>query len=98
MPGTPISKEIHDKSFIGDITTDEYYVDDGGDSYSVEITDLPGFAVAFSGADVIYDHAKGALRKSTLSKSISFSDVTLSGVKGKQLIYDTPTKPDRPEM
>ncbi len=98
MPGTPIKKVLHEKSFIGDITTDEYYVNDGRDSFSVELTDLPGFAVAFSGSDVIYDHAKGALLKSTLSKLISFSDVTLNGVKGKQLVYDTPTKPDHPEM
>ena len=47
MPGVPTKKDIHNKSFIGEITTDEYYVDDGLDSYSVEVTDLPGFAVAF---------------------------------------------------
>ena len=98
MPGTPKRKEIHDKTFIGEITTDEYYVEDARDSYSVELTDLPGFAVTFSGSDEIYEHAKGALLKSTLSKSISFSDVTLNGVKGKRLVYDTPTKPAHPEM
>jgi hypothetical protein len=98
MPGTPRTKELHEKSFIGDITTHEYYVDDDRDSYSVEITDLPGFAVTFSGSKTIYEHAKGALLKTTLSKSISFSDVTLDGVKGKRLVYDTPTKPDHPEM
>ena len=98
MPGTPKMKEIHTKSFIGDITTHEYSVEDGRDSYSVEYTNLPGFAVAFSGSDVIYDHAKGALLKTTLSKTISFSDITLNGVKGKRLVYDTPTKPGHPEM
>lgn len=98
MPGTPRKKELHDKSFIGDITTDEYYVDDGLDSYSVELTDLPGFAVAFSGPETIYEHAKGALLKTTLSKAISFTDITLNGVKGKRLVYDTPTRPGHPEM
>jgi hypothetical protein len=98
MPGTPKSKEVHTKSFIGSITTNEYYVDDDPDSYSIEFTDLPGFAVSFSGPDVIYDHAKGALLKETLSKVISFTDVTLNGVKGKRLVYDTPTKPGHPEM
>lgn len=98
MPGAPKTKELLEKSFIGDITTHEYYVDDDRDSYSVEITDLPGFAVTFSGSKTIYEHAKGALLKTTLSKSISFSDVTLDGVKGKRLVYDTPTKPDHPEM
>ena len=98
MPGTPKKREIHNKSFIGDIVTDEYYVDIGLDAYSVELTDLPGFAVTFSGAETIYEHAKGALLKTTLSKSVSFSDITLNGVKGKRLIYDTPTKPGHPEM
>jgi len=98
MPGTPKKKEINSKSFVGDITTHEFYVDDNPDTYSVEFTDLPGFAVLFSGSDVIYDHAKGALLKVTLSKVISFADVTLNGVKGKKLVYDTPTKPHHPEM
>ena len=66
MPGAATPKDIHTKSFIGDITTHEYYVDDGRDSYSVEFSDLPGFAVTFSGSDVIYEHAKGALLKKTL--------------------------------
>ena len=98
MPGTATPKNIHTESFIGEITTHEYYVDDGRDSYSVEYSDLPGFAVAFSGSDTIYEHTKGALLKKTLSKSMSFTDITLNGVKGKKLVYDTPTKPNPPEM
>jgi hypothetical protein len=38
------------------------------------------------------------LLKRTLSKAISFTDITLNGVQGKKLIYDTPTKPEHPEM
>ena len=98
MPGAPKSKEEHSSSFIGDIVTHEYYVEDGLDSYSVEVTDLPGFAVSFSGDETIYEHAKGALLKNTLSKSIAFTDITLNGVHGKKLVYDTPTKPGHPEM
>jgi len=98
MPGTPMVKEVHTKSFIGELTTHEYDANDGLDTYSVDFTDLPGFAVSFAGSDTIYEHAKGALLKETLSKGISFTDVTLNGVKGKRLVYDTPTKPDHPEM
>ena len=98
MPGEPKSKKLHSTSFIGDIVTHEYYLDKGLDSYSVDFTDLPGFAVAFSGNDIIYEHAKGALLLDTLSKPISFTDVTLNGVTGKKLVYDTPTKPGHPEM
>jgi len=98
MPGTAAKKEIHTESFIGDITTEEYYVKNHRDTYSVETTDLPGFAVDFSGSDGIYDHAKGALLKKTFSKTISFTDIVLNGTKGKSLVYDTPTKPNHPEM
>ncbi len=98
MPGNPKSKAIHNQSFIGDITTHEYYLDDGRDSYSVEYTDIPGFAVAFSSSNTIYEHAKGALLKTTFSKPVSFTDITLNSVHGKRLVYDTPSKPDHPEM
>jgi hypothetical protein len=98
MPGEPKSKKLHSASFIGDIVTHEYYLDEGLDSYTVDFTDLPGFAVAFSGREIIYEHAKGALLLDTLSKPISFTDVTLNGVTGKKLVYDTPTKPGHPEM
>lgn len=98
MPGTAKPKDIDTKSFIGDIVTHEYYVDDDRDSYSVEYSDLPGFAVSFSGSGTIYEHTKGALLKKTLSKPLSFADITLNNVKGKKLVYDTPSKPDHPEM
>ena len=98
MPGTPTKKVEQNHSFIGDVSTDEYSAKDGIDTYSVEVTELPGFAVAFAGADSIYEHAKGMLLAKTLSKAISFTDVTLDGVQGKRLVYDTPTKPDHPEM
>ncbi len=98
MPGTATPTDIHTKSFIGDIVTHEYYVDVDRNSYSVEFSDLPGFAVSFSGSGTIYEHTKGALLKKTLSKPVSFTDITLNNVKGKKLVYDTPTKPDHPEM
>ena len=98
MPGTPEKTLKQSHSFIGDVTTEEYSVDDGIDTYSVEVTELPRFAVRFAGADTIYDHAKGMLLTKTLSKAISFTDVTLDGVNGKRLVYDTPTKPGHAEM
>ena len=98
MPGAAKPKDIHTKSFIGNIVTHEYYVDAERDSYSVEFSDLPGFAVSFSGSGTIYEHTKGALLKKTLSKTVSFTDISLNNVKGKKLVYDTPTKSDHPEM
>ena len=98
MPGAPKKIVRHTASFVGNIATDEYLVNDGIDAYSVEVTELPGFALIFVGPDSLYDHTKGALLGKTLSKVISFTDVTLNGVKGKRLVYDTPTKPGHPEM
>jgi hypothetical protein len=98
MPGTPQAREKHNKSFVGDITTVEHYAKEGLDTYTVDYTSLPGFAISFSSADGIYDHAKSAVLKNTFSKPISYTDITLNGVQGKKLVYDTPTKPDHPEM
>ena len=98
MPGTPKKTTLHNKSFVGDIETVVHTARDGKDTYVVDRTSLPGFAVSFSGKDGIYDHAKSAVLKKTYSKAISFTDVTLDGVQGKKLAYDTPTKPGHPEM
>ena len=98
MPGTPQAREKHNKSFVGDITTIEHSAQEGLDTYTIDYTALPGFAISFSSTDGIYDHAKGAVLKNTFSKPISYTDITLNGVQGKKLVYDTPTKPDHPEM
>lgn len=98
MPGTPQASEEHNKSFIGDITTIVHTAKEGLDTFSVDYTTLPGFAISFSGRDGIYEHAKNAVLKDTLSNAIAFTDISLSGVKGKRLMYDTPTKPNHPEM
>jgi len=98
MPGTPQAREKHNNSFVGDITTVEHSVKERLDTYTVDYTTLPGFAISFSGTDGIYDHAKNAVLKDTISKPLSYTDITLSGVKGKKLVYDTPTKPGHPEM
>ncbi|MDX1433298.1 MAG: hypothetical protein R3286_12705 [Gammaproteobacteria bacterium] len=98
VPDTPKKIVRHTASFLGDIATEEYLVNDGSDAYSVEVTELPGFALIFAGPDTLYEHTKGALLKKTLSRVISFTDITLNGVKGKRLVYDTPTKPGHAEM
>lgn len=98
MPGTPQARERHNKSFVGDITTVEHTAKLGRDTYAVDYTTLPGFAISFSSTDGIYDHAKNAILKDTFSKPISYTDIMLNGVQGKKLVYDTPTKPDHPEM
>lgn len=98
MPGMPKAREKHNKTFVGDIKTFEHSAREGLDTYTVDYTILPGFAVSFSGNDGIYQHAKNAVLKATFSKPISFTDVTLNGVQGKKLVYDTPTRPDHPEM
>lgn len=98
MPGRPDSTELHNKTFVGDITTSVFTAHEDKDTYVVDYTPLPGFAVFFSGKDGIYNHAKAAILGKTYSKVISYTDVTLNGVQGKKLVYDTPSKPDHPEM
>jgi hypothetical protein len=64
----------------------------------VDYSDLPGFAVAFTGNDTIYSHATGALLKKTLGKLQSNKDITCQGHSGKHLVYDIPQASGQPEF
>jgi hypothetical protein len=70
----------------------------GKDSFTVDYSDLPHFALHFAGAETIYEQAKGALLKKTFGKPVSYTDVTVSGAPGKKLVYDTPPVEGYPEM
>lgn len=98
MPGTPESRATHTDSFIGTITNHIFVVWNDGRKFTVDYSDLPGLAVDFAGRDTIYDHTKGALLKKTLSKATSYEDVTVQGVKGKQLVYDMPPRAGHAKM
>ena len=98
MPGEPVKTETHQKSFVGTVTNHLFTAQSGKDTFTVDYSDIPHFALHFAGPDTIYEHAKGALLKQTFSKPTSYTDVTVSGVKGKRLVYDTPTREGHPEM
>lgn len=98
MPGVPAQSEKHNQSFVGDIITIVHTAKQGSDTYTIDYTSLPGFAITFSGKDGIYSHARNAVLAGTFSKSISYTDLTLNGIEGKKLVYDTPSKPGHPEM
>lgn len=67
---------------------------EGKEKFTVDHSQIPRFALHFAGAD----HASAALLKQTWSKQVSFSDVTVNGHKGKQLIYDTPPREGDPDV
>lgn len=98
VPAKPTETETHEKSFIGTITNHILTSEAGKDRFTVDYSDIPHMALRFAGADTIYSHAEGALLKKTFSKSVSNTDVTIGGHKGKQLIYDTPPVDGHPEM
>ena len=98
MPGQPVMTETKQKSFIGTVTNHIFTAESGRDTFTVDYSDIPHFALHFAGADTIYEHAKGALLKRTFGKPASYTDVTISGAKGKRLVYDTPPVEGHPEM
>ena len=98
MPGQPAKTETHQKSFVGTVTNHIFTAESGKDTFTLDYSDIPHFALEFAGSDTIYEHAKGALLKQTFGKATSYADVTVSGTKGKRLIYDTPPVPGHPEM
>ena len=98
LPTNPTASTLTTKSFIGDVTSHLFTSWEGNAKFTVDYSQIPRFALEFAGADTIYDHARGALLKQTWSKPISFVDVTVNGQKGKQLVYDTPPVPGKPEL
>ena len=98
MPGQPVKTESHQKSFVGTVTNHMFTAESGKDTFTVDYSDIPHVALHFAGPDTIYSHAKGALLKKTFSKAVSYTDVTISGAKGKKLVYDTPPVQGHPEM
>jgi len=98
MPTQPVKTETQQQSFIGTVTNHIFTADAGTSRYTVDSSDIPHFALRFAGHETIYDHAKGALLTKTFGKPSSYTDVTVSGAKGKRLVYDTPPAPGVPSM
>lgn len=96
MPGTPAQTQTKQKSFIGTVTNHIFTAESGADTYTVDYSDIPHFALDFAGPDTIYSHAKGALLLKTYGVETSYTDVTVSGEKGKRLVYDTPKAGSEP--
>jgi hypothetical protein len=77
VPAQPVKSETSQKSFIGTVTNHVFTSESGkDDSFTVDYSDIPHFALHFAGADTIYEHAKGALLKQTFGKATAYSDVS----------------------
>ena len=98
VPTQPKATTTMTSSFIGTVTDEIFTSTKGDEKFTVDHSQIPRFALDFAGADTIYDHASAALLKQTWSKQISFTDVTVNGRQGKQLVYDTPPVPGKPKI
>ena len=98
MPTQPKATTMTTSSFIGTVTNEIFTSWEGDEKYTVDHSQIPRFALDFAGADTVYAHASAALLKQTWSKQTSFTDVTVNGRQGKQLLYDTPPVPGKPEI
>ena len=98
VPSQPEKSKTEITSFIGTVTNHIFVIWSGNEKFTVDYSDLPGFAVAFAGANTIIDHAKGAMAKETLAKVQSFTDVTVGKYKGKKFVFDMPPMKGKPAM
>jgi len=98
MPTQPKPSTMTTESFIGKVTNEIFTSWEGNEKFTVDHSKIPDFALRFAGADTIYGHASAALLKQTWSKQVALSDVSVNGRQGKQLVYDTPPVPGKPEM
>lgn len=100
VPREPVATVTKKESFIGTITNHIFTVlrKDHYEKFTVDYSDIPSFAVEFTGDGIIIDHAKGALLSTTLAKPISYTDIEIDGHKGKKLVYDIPPRDGHPEL
>jgi hypothetical protein len=98
MPTQPKESTMTTSSFIGNVTNEIFTSWEGDEKFTVDHSQIPRFALDFAGADTIYAHASAALLKQTWSKQLSLSDASVNGRQGKQLVYDTPAVPGKPEV
>ncbi len=100
MPETPVESMRKNDSFIGTITSHVFTVlrKDNYEKFTVDYSEIPSFAVEFTGADTIIDHAKGALLLQTMSKPTSYVDFKVDGFPGKRLTYETPPRKGHPAL
>lgn len=98
FPSTPSIKTTHKDSIIGKVTNHIFVSNINQSNFGVDYSDIPGFALEFTGKNIIYSHASGALLKKTLGKIQSNKDFHYHGHPGKHLIYDIPPVPDKPVM
>ena len=73
VPMEPVVPTSQKDSFIGTITNHIFTVlrEENYEKFTVDYSEIPSFAVEFTGEDTIIDHAKGALLSQTMSKPIS---------------------------
>lgn len=100
VPDAPVLSTRKNDSFIGTITSHVFTVlhEDHYEKFTVDYSEIPSFAVEFTGADTIIDHAKGALLSQTMSKPTSYVDFKVDGYPGKRLTYDTPPRKGHPAL
>ena len=100
VPEAPKATVSEKHSFIGTITNHLFTVlrEDHYEKFTVDYSDIPSFAIEFTGADTIIDHAKGALLSTTLAKPVSYTELKVAGHKGKKLVYDVPPRDGHPEL
>ena len=100
VPEAPKASVSEKHSFIGTITNHLFTVlrEDHYEKFTVDYSDIPSFAIEFTGADTIIDHAKGALLLTTLSKPVSYTDLNIDGHKGKKLVYDIAPRDGHPKL
>ena len=98
FPSPPKAKKTEQDSIVGHVINHIFESRSPSGDFSVDYSDLPGFAVAFTGNDTIYNHATGALLKKTLGKLQSNKDITCQGHSDKHLVYDIPQASGQPEF
>ena len=97
VPVPPKQSKMVQHSFIGSVVNHIFTSLHDDSKYTVDYSELPGFAVDFAGADTIIDHAQGAVASQTLAKIKSSKDIMVGKHHGKKVVFDLPKVPGKPQ-
>ncbi len=92
MPGKPSTYHKSKHTAVGKIGEQFYTYKDNKLTLTLEYSDLPAIATIFGGHHEIYKKSKQGFLKSTSGQEISFINISINGLRGKELTYKTPTR------
>lgn len=96
MPERPEEAMTRNNFHVGHVLNHIYTARGGGQTFRVDVSDLPHVAVSFVGADTILDNTRSGILKKEFGRQVSYENTALGDLPGKALVYETAATDSHP--